>query len=202
MSIAAQLLLIRKKFETWILWIIVDMLSIGIYFHKEVYLTMFLYVVFLCMATQGYFEWKRKFFETKRIVVVGSESTGKTTLAKRLVDYFRNKGGAFSNTQWVAEYGRDYTYEKLARLEQDSRRDKNVPVGMDQLIWIEEDFIHIGKIQTEKEDQAARISGPVLICDTDAFATAIWHERYRNYLADQHGPHHQRDEKAGIVSFV
>ncbi|MCC7459779.1 MAG: nicotinamide mononucleotide transporter [Proteobacteria bacterium] len=63
MSIAAQLLLIRKKFETWILWIIVDMLSIGIYFHKEVYLTMFLYVVFLCMATQGYFEWKRKFLK-------------------------------------------------------------------------------------------------------------------------------------------
>lgn len=60
MSVTAQLLLIRKKFENWILWIIVNILSIGIYFYKEVYLTTFLYVVFLCMATKGFFEWKKQ----------------------------------------------------------------------------------------------------------------------------------------------
>jgi nicotinamide mononucleotide transporter len=60
MSVTAQLLLIRKKFENWILWILVDVLSIGIYFYKEVYLTSFLYFVFLCMATKGFFEWKKR----------------------------------------------------------------------------------------------------------------------------------------------
>ena len=60
MSVTAQLLLIRKKFENWILWIIVDVLSIGIYFYKEVYLTSFLYLVFLGMATKGFFEWKKQ----------------------------------------------------------------------------------------------------------------------------------------------
>lgn len=59
MSVTAQLLMLRKKFENWILWIIVDVLSIGIYFYKQVYLTMLLYAVFLVMATMGYFEWRK-----------------------------------------------------------------------------------------------------------------------------------------------
>lgn len=66
-SITAQLLLIRKKFETWFLWIIVDILSIGIYLYKEVYLTTFLYVVFLCMAIKGYFEWKKQIVKQKEL---------------------------------------------------------------------------------------------------------------------------------------
>lgn len=59
MSVTAQILLLKKKFENWILWIIVDILSIGIYFYKHVYLTMILYAVFLVMATMGHFEWLR-----------------------------------------------------------------------------------------------------------------------------------------------
>jgi HTH-type transcriptional regulator, transcriptional repressor of NAD biosynthesis genes len=29
------------------------------------------------------------------------------------------------------------------------------------------------------------VGGPVLVCDTDAFATAIWHERYRGVRAPE-----------------
>lgn len=60
MSVTAQLLLIRKKFENWILWISVNILSIGVYYYKAVYLTAFLYVVFLVMSTQGLLEWKKQ----------------------------------------------------------------------------------------------------------------------------------------------
>jgi nicotinamide mononucleotide transporter len=59
MSVTAQLLLTRKKVESWVLWIVVDVFSIGIYLYKAVYLTAGLYVVFLILATRGLFEWRR-----------------------------------------------------------------------------------------------------------------------------------------------
>lgn len=59
MSVLAQILLMRKKLENWHLWIIVDVLSVGIYIYKEVYLTAGLYVVFLMMAIGGLRAWRR-----------------------------------------------------------------------------------------------------------------------------------------------
>ena len=59
MSVLAQVLLMRKKLENWYLWIAVDVLSIGIYVYKEVYLTAGLYVVFLVLATLGLIAWRR-----------------------------------------------------------------------------------------------------------------------------------------------
>lgn len=59
LSVTAQLLLTRKKLENWVLWIVVDVLSIGIYIYKEVYLTAGLYVLFLAIATRGLLEWRR-----------------------------------------------------------------------------------------------------------------------------------------------
>jgi nicotinamide riboside kinase len=44
--------------------------------------------------------------------------------------------------------------------------------------WRSEEFVHIAREQCRREDAAARVADRVLICDTDAFATAIWHERY------------------------
>jgi len=58
LSVTAQLLLAGKKLENWFFWIAVDVLSIGVYFHKKIYLTSLLYVFFLVLATRGYFEWR------------------------------------------------------------------------------------------------------------------------------------------------
>ncbi|MCU1420128.1 MAG: nadR, partial [Mycetocola sp.] len=44
-----------------------------------------------------------------RVIVVGAESTGKTTLTQDLVKHYRSRGGVWSNTLWVSEFGRDYT---------------------------------------------------------------------------------------------
>lgn len=60
MSVTAQILLVKKKFENWILWIAVNILSIGVYCYKHVYLTAILYFIFLIMAIKGYLEWKRQ----------------------------------------------------------------------------------------------------------------------------------------------
>lgn len=58
-SLAAQWLLARKKLESWLLWISVDVVAIGIYAYKELYFTTGLYAIFLALATIGYFGWRR-----------------------------------------------------------------------------------------------------------------------------------------------
>ena len=104
-----------------------------------------------------------------RVVVLGAESTGTTTLALALAQRWRELGGAHALTGYVAEYGRAYTADKLARAS---------PVALPELKWTSDEFEHIARAQIAAEDLAARAGGPVLVCDTDAFATAIWHERY------------------------
>lgn len=58
-SLAAQWLTARKKLESWIFWIVVDVVAVGVYWYKELYLTTGLYIVFLVLATMGYFEWRK-----------------------------------------------------------------------------------------------------------------------------------------------
>lgn len=91
-----------------------------------------------------------------RICVVGAESTGTTTLARDLAEHY--------NCAWVPEYGREYCDKLLA----------SAPT----IDWHTGDFVHIAQRQQGDEDAAAGWGGRLLICDTDAMATAIWHERY------------------------
>lgn len=88
----------------------------------------------------------------RRVCIVGAESTGTTTLARALAEYF--------HTLWVPEYGRRYSEERAPGP------------------WSTAEFVAIARHQQADEDAAARRSGPVLVCDTDALATAVWHERY------------------------
>jgi nicotinamide mononucleotide transporter len=60
-SLAAQWLLSRKKLENWHFWIAVDVIAIGVYFTKDLYLTGVLYIAFLIMATAGLLRWRRSF---------------------------------------------------------------------------------------------------------------------------------------------
>lgn len=58
-SVVAQVLLAMRRIENWALWIAIDVLSIGVYIHRALYLTAGLYVVFLVMATAGLVAWAR-----------------------------------------------------------------------------------------------------------------------------------------------
>lgn len=97
----------------------------------------------------------RKYF-TKRIVVIGAESTGTTTLARELAAHY--------HTPWVPEYGRLYYEGKMTSDKLNS--------------WSTSEFVHIAISQNHLEDALAGQSNGLLICDTDAFATSLWHERY------------------------
>jgi NadR type nicotinamide-nucleotide adenylyltransferase len=90
----------------------------------------------------------------KRVVIIGSESSGTTTLARALAEHY--------HTVWVPEYGRTYSEGRVHSREP----------------WRSEEFAFIAVEQARMEDELALLANRVLICDTDPFATAVWHERY------------------------
>ena len=108
-----------------------------------------------------------------RVILVGSESTGKTTLAQQLVEHYRARGGVWEQTQWVPEYGREYT-ELLLEQQQVVAADGEAASAE----WGPDDFAAIAVEQQRMEDAAAASGSPVLFCDTDAFATQLWERRY------------------------
>lgn len=57
-SIAAQILLARRKLENWVVWIAVDVVAIGLYASRGLTLTAGLYALFLLLATLGFFQWR------------------------------------------------------------------------------------------------------------------------------------------------
>ena len=113
-----------------------------------------------------------------RVVVVGAESTGTTTLARDLCAALRSRGGTWERTLWLPEYGREYSVNLLAVAR---ARDPNATPY--DIVWHDDDFTHIAEEQTRREGVAAREGGPVLVCDTDALATCVWHERYRGHVS-------------------
>ena len=62
-SLVAQYLMIKKILESWLFWIVVDVVAISIYFYKGLYFTTALYLLFLIMAVMGYLEWKKGYNE-------------------------------------------------------------------------------------------------------------------------------------------
>jgi NadR type nicotinamide-nucleotide adenylyltransferase len=125
---------------------------------------------------------------TRRVVVLGAESTGTTTLSLELAEALRKRGGVWKTTGWVAEYGREYS----ALLQREQREDSASTAPSD-FPWTERDFLDIAAEQNRQEEIAASLGSPILICDTDALATCIWHERYRG-----HASHHLASLARGL----
>ena len=83
----------------------------------------------------------------KRILILGPESTGKSTLAEKLAKHFAEP--------WVPEVAREYL-EKLER-----------PYAF-------EDLLQIGKKQMRTEDELAMQAQNYLFCDTDLRVIQVW----------------------------
>lgn len=62
-SIVATFLLAQKKLENWILWIIIDIVSIILYYKKGIYFVAGEYGIFLGLAIKGFVEWRAQFAE-------------------------------------------------------------------------------------------------------------------------------------------
>lgn len=59
LSIVATWLLARKILENWIFWIIVDIVSTGLYMYKGLYPTAILFLILTILAIYGYCKWKK-----------------------------------------------------------------------------------------------------------------------------------------------
>jgi len=59
LSIVATWMLARKILEQWLVWVIVDAVSLGLYLYKELYPTAILFAFYTILAVYGYFQWKK-----------------------------------------------------------------------------------------------------------------------------------------------
>ncbi|MDI6045215.1 DUF4301 family protein [Flavobacterium yafengii] len=108
-----------------------------------------------------------------KIALFGPESTGKTTLAKQLAEYYK--------TEWVPEYAREYLQEKW---------DAN------QQICTVDDMLPIALGQTKLENESAVMANKYLFCDTNLLVTKVFSEVYYDYcdpLLDQAAREHEYD---------
>ena len=99
----------------------------------------------------------------KRVVIVGAESTGKTTLTRELAKVY--------DTVWTPEYGRMYADGKIPTLGLFEKRS-----------WRPSEFDHISKMQKQMEHMLAHDANRVIFSDTDSLCTELWHERYVGYM--------------------
>ena len=59
-SIVAMWMLSRKYVEQWLVWLAVDLVTVGLYLYKGIPLTAGLYALYSALAVAGYLRWKAK----------------------------------------------------------------------------------------------------------------------------------------------
>ena len=60
LSIVAMWMLSRKLVEQWLVWLVVDMISVGLYLYKGIPLTAGLYTIYCILAIAGYLRWRKQ----------------------------------------------------------------------------------------------------------------------------------------------
>ena len=89
-SVVAQLLLMSRSIQTWQVWVLVNTLSVPLFWSRELYLTSMLYSAFWVNAVWSYFNWKS-------LMNKSAECGNPTT-----VDIIENNGqGAAMNTKFA-----------------------------------------------------------------------------------------------------
>ena len=97
-----------------------------------------------------------------KVVLFGPESTGKSTLAKQLADFY--------DTIFVPEYSRIYAEKQLLR---------------NKLLTIK-DVMPIAEGQMQLENELTVKANKLLICDTDLLETKVYSEAYYGGVGNPH----------------
>lgn len=58
LSVIASWMAARKILESWVVWIVTDVIYVGLYLGTELYLTLLLYLLYLGLATAGFVAWR------------------------------------------------------------------------------------------------------------------------------------------------
>ena len=59
LCIVAMWMLSRKLVEQWLVWLVVDMISVGLYIYKGIPITAGLYTLYCILAIAGYMRWRK-----------------------------------------------------------------------------------------------------------------------------------------------
>ena len=96
-----------------------------------------------------------------KVVLFGPESTGKTTLSKHLARHY--------NSVWVQEYAREYLQNKWNNERKTCESLDLIPIAIGQM---------------KLENDLAKKTDSVLICDTDLLETKVYSEAYYSGICD------------------
>src|SRR5450432_2422217 len=103
----------------------------------------------------------------KKIVVIGPESTGKSTLCEQLAIHY--------NTGWAKEYAREYLLKNGASYTFDQLLD----IAKGQLL-LEDECLQKAQGTRDKEQESGRQLSTVncqpIFIDTDMYVMKIWNE--------------------------
>ena len=67
LSIVATWMLARKILEQWLVWIVVNSVSLGLYIYKDLNFTAILFFFYTTMAVVGYLQWKKDMLRSQTI---------------------------------------------------------------------------------------------------------------------------------------
>ena len=59
-SIIATYMVVKKVLGNWLYWIVIDLLSVYMYFHRDLHLTSLLFVAYATIAVFGYISWSHR----------------------------------------------------------------------------------------------------------------------------------------------
>ena len=97
-----------------------------------------------------------------KVVLFGPESTGKTTLSQQLARHY--------NTVWAPEYAREYLQNKWNNYRKTCEASDLMPIAIGQM---------------KLENDLAKKTDKVLICDTDLLETKVYSQEYYGGFVDE-----------------
>ena len=59
-SIIATYMVVKKVLGNWLYWIVIDLLSVYMYFHRDLHLTSLLFIAYTTIAVYGYMSWSKR----------------------------------------------------------------------------------------------------------------------------------------------
>ncbi|MEM8617415.1 MAG: nicotinamide riboside transporter PnuC [Pseudomonadota bacterium] len=163
-SIVAQFLLMQRKLETWVFWLIVNSVAVPLYFTKGAYVTAFVYSLFWLNAFYGFWSWRKEMRgqgaqgstdDVLMVCFIGAESSGKSTLSERLAREL--------STLSVEEYGRTLWVERGGKLDF-------------------EDYLHIAETHIAMEEAAREAANRFVFVDTTPLTTLFYSKEHKGRI--------------------
>lgn len=59
-SLIATYMVVKKVLGNWLYWIVIDLVSVYLYFNRDLHLTSLLFIVYTIVAVFGYFSWIKR----------------------------------------------------------------------------------------------------------------------------------------------